>query len=282
MKNKVQTSMRFFRLFLFVSICIHLNGFGQSYYNETYRPQFHFTPAAHWMNDPNGLIYLNGKYHLFYQCYPEATVWGPMHWGHAVSTDLLHWKHLPIALYPDQLGWIFSGSAVIDTENTAGFGKNAMVAIYTYHNDEIWQHGDKKPQSQGIAYSLDEGTTWTKYEQNPVLKHSGEQDFRDPKVFWHKESSKWIMTLATGDRIKLYSSTNLKNWQFESQFKPEEKEDLGVWECPDLFPLTIDGEEVWVRRTLFCWRIRRKNICKIARAFVVGLWNRFLCSGYFF
>lgn len=240
--------MRFIRLFLFVFFCIHLNGFGQSFYKEPYRPQFHFTPAAHWMNDPNGLIYLNGKYHLFYQYYPEATVWGPMHWGHAVSNDLLHWKHLPIALYPDQLGWIFSGSAVIDTENTAGFGKNAMVAIYTYHNDEIWQHGDKKPQSQGIAYSLDEGTTWTKYEQNPVLKHSGEQDFRDPKVFWHKESSKWIMTLATGDRIKLYSSTNLKNWQFESQFKPEEKEDLGVWECPDLFQMKDDktGSNKWV------------------------------------
>ena len=106
-----------------------------------------------------------------------------MHWGHAISTDLIHWKHLPIALYPDKLGWIFSGSAVLDTNNTAGFGKNAMIAIFTYHNDEIWQHGDKKPQRQGIAYSLDEGVTWVKYESNPVLKHSGEQDFRDPKVF---------------------------------------------------------------------------------------------------
>jgi len=142
-------------------------------YSEPYRPQFHFTPEAKWMNDPNGLIYLNGKYHLFYQYYPDGTVWGPMHWGHAVSTDLLHWEHLPIALYPDKLGWIFSGSAVVDTNNSAGFGKNAMVAIFTYHNDEISKSGKKNPESQGIAYSLDEGTTWTKYKENPVINNSG-------------------------------------------------------------------------------------------------------------
>lgn len=217
-------------------------------YNEPYRPQYHFTPPAKWMNDPNGLVYLNGKYHLFYQYYPDGIVWGPMHWGHAESTDLLHWKQLPIALYPDTLGWIFSGSAVIDKNNTAGFGKNAMIAIYTYHNDEIWKAGKKNTESQGIAYSLDEGKTWTKYKNNPVLNNSGEQDFRDPKVFWYTETARWIMALAVGDKIKLFSSQNLKEWQEESIFKPTEKNtDLGVWECPDLFPMqTATGETKWI------------------------------------
>lgn len=232
----------------FVCFCCAL-GFSQNdqKYKEPYRPQFHFTPPAKWMNDPNGLVYLNGKYHLFYQYFPDATVWGPMHWGHAVSTDLLHWKQLPIALYPDQLGWIFSGSAVIDKDNTAGFGKNAMIAIFTYHNDEIWKAGKKNTESQGIAYSLDEGKTWTKYQGNPVLNNSGEQDFRDPKVFWHQETAKWIMALAVGDKIKLFSSKNLKEWQEESSFKPKEETNLGVWECPDLFPIKMSsGETKWV------------------------------------
>ena|SRR6218665_2602008 len=218
------------------------------YYTETYRPQFHFTPEAKWMNDPNGLIYLNGKYHLFYQYHPESAVWGPMHWGHAESTDLLHWKHLSIALYPDKLGMIFSGSAVVDKENTAGFGKNALIAIFTYHNDEIWKAGKKNTESQALAYSLDEGKTWTKYKGNPVLNNSGEQDFRDPKVFWNESSSKWIMVLAVGDKIKVFSSPNIKDWTFESDFKPDDLPDLGVWECPDLFPMKIKstGETKWV------------------------------------
>ncbi|WP_295337552.1 glycoside hydrolase family 32 protein [Flavobacterium sp.] len=217
-------------------------------YNEPYRPQYHFTPPTKWMNDPNGLVYLNGKYHMFYQYYPDDIVWGPMHWGHSESTDLLHWKQLPIALYPDKLGWIFSGSAVIDKDNTAGFGKNAMITIFTYHNDEIWKAGKKNTESQGIAYSLDEGKTWTKYQNNPVLNNSGEQDFRDPKVFWHQQTSRWIMALAVGDKIKLFSSPNLKTWQEESVFKPTEKSsELGVWECPDLFPMqTTSGEAKWI------------------------------------
>jgi fructan beta-fructosidase len=232
-------------LFLFLNLSLAQN---TSLYNEPYRPQFHFTPPAKWMNDPNGLVYLNGKYHLFYQYYPDGIVWGPMHWGHAESTDLLHWKHLPIALYPDKLGWIFSGSAVIDKNNTAGFGNNAMIAIFTYHNDEIWKAGKKNTESQALAYSLDEGKTWTKYQNNPVLNNSGEQDFRDPKVFWHGETSKWIMALAVGDKIKLFSSPNLKEWQEESVFKPMENDtELGVWECPDLFPMkTASGESKWV------------------------------------
>jgi len=201
-----------------------------------------------WMNDPNGLVYLNGKYHLFYQYYPEKNIWGPMHWGHAESTDLIHWKHLPIALYPDKNGWIFSGSAVIDKENTAGFGKNAMVAIFTYHNDEIWKAGKKNTESQGIAYSLDEGKTWTKYAGNPVLNNSGEQDFRDPKVFWNDKIKQWTMTLAVHDHLQIYSSPNLKNWKLESNFKPENDIDVGVWECPDLIELKVENsnESKWV------------------------------------
>ena len=218
------------------------------YYSEKYRPQFHFSPEKMWMNDPNGLVYFNGKYHLFYQYYPDANVWGPMHWGHAVSTDLIHWKHLPIALYPDALGWIFSGSAVIDKNNTAGFGKNAMVAIFTYHNDEIWKAGNKNTESQGIAYSLDEGNTWTKYEGNPVLNNQGEQDFRDPKVFWNDKINQWTMVLAVQDHLQIYSSPNLKNWKLESRFKPENDLDVGVWECPDLIKMKVGNskEEKWV------------------------------------
>ncbi len=198
------------------------------------------------MNDPNGLVYHNGKYHLFYQYYPNDIVWGPMHWGHAESADLLHWKHLPIALYPDSLGWIFSGSAVIDKDNTAGFGQNAMIAIFTYHNDEIWKAGRKNTESQGIAYSLDEGKTWMKFKGNPVLNNSGEQDFRDPKVFWNDKVSRWTMVLAAGDRIKLYSSSDLKEWRHDSDFIPAVAEEYGVWECPDLFPLKAGREEKWV------------------------------------
>ncbi len=215
-------------------------------FDEPWRPAFHFTPQANWMNDPNGLVYHNGKYHMFYQYYPNDIVWGPMHWGHAESTDLMHWKHLPIALYPDSLGWIFSGSAVIDKNNTAGFGKDAMIAIFTYHNDEIWKAGKRNTESQGIAYSLDEGRTWTKYKGNPVLNNSGEQDFRDPKVFWNNKLNRWTMTLAAGDRIKIYSSADLKSWHHDSDFIPPVKEEYGVWECPDLFPMKAGKEEKWV------------------------------------
>ena len=215
-------------------------------YDELYRPAFHFSPQSMWMNDPNGLIFYNGKYHLFYQYYPKDIVWGPMHWGHAESTDLIHWKHLPIALYPDSLGYIFSGSAVIDKNNTSGFGKNAMVAIFTYHNEEMFKQGRDNIQSQGIAYSLDEGKTWTKYRGNPVLNNTGEKDFRDPKVFWNEKIEKWNMVLAAGDRIKIFSSSDLKTWQFESNYQPKVSEVYGVWECPDLFKMKVDGDEKWI------------------------------------
>lgn len=216
---------------------------------ELYRPLIHFTPQAQWMNDPNGMVYYKGTYHLFYQYYPDSTIWGPMHWGHATSTDLVHWQHQPIALYPDSLGYIFSGSAVVDVNNTSGFGMNGkvpLVAIFTHHDPKGEKAGRNDYQNQSLAYSLDEGKTWTKYLGNPVLKNPGIKDFRDPKVRWHEELKKWIMTLAVLDRIQLYSSPDLKTWTKESEFGKEIGAHGGVWECPDLFPLEYNGQTVWV------------------------------------
>lgn len=221
-------------------------------YQEPYRPQFHFSPAGNWMNDPNGMVYYDGEYHLFYQYYPDSTVWGPMHWGHAVSTDLVHWQHLPIALYPDSLGYIFSGSAVMDLNNTSGLGepgKPAMIAIYTYHNQKLGDQGRIDYQYQGLAYSLDKGRTWVKYQNNPVLPNPGLKDFRDPKVSWNPETGKWIMTLAVGDHIRFYSSADLKEWKLESEFGKNLGAHGGVWECPDLFELPVEndpGTKKWV------------------------------------
>lgn len=206
-------------------------------YNETYRPQFHFSPEYGWMNDPNGMVYLDGEYHLFYQYNPYGTKWQNMHWGHAVSTDLNSWTYLPTAIAPDSLGAIFSGSAVIDVNNTAGFGKNAMVAIYTSAG---------RVQSQSIAYSTDKGRTFTKYEGNPVIPNPGIPDFRDPKVFWHNESNQWIMSLATKQTITFYGSANLKNWTRLSEFGDGIGSHGGVWECPDLVPLDYNGKTKWV------------------------------------
>lgn len=219
-------------------------------FDEQFRPQYHFSPPANWMNDPNGMVYFEGEYHLFYQYYPDGNVWGPMHWGHAISTDLIHWDHLPIAIYPDELGWIFSGSAVVDWENTSGLGTGnqpPMIAIYTYHLDSGEKAGRDDYQTQGIAYSNDKGRTWTKYENNPVLANPGIKDFRDPKVTWHEESESWIMSLAVKDKISFYTSANLLEWTYQSDFKPDWAAYGGVWECPDLFPLmTETGEEKWI------------------------------------
>lgn len=228
----------------------HTNNMGD-YFKEKYRPQFHFSPQSKWMNDPNGMVFYEGEYHLFYQYYPGSTVWGPMHWGHAVSKDLTHWEHLPIALYPDSLGYIFSGSAVIDRNNTSGFACNGippMVAVFTYHNAEREKAGKIDFQTQGIAYSLDKGRTWTKYAENPVLKNPGIKDFRDPKVFWHEGTNSWIMILAAQDRIKLYSSPDLLTWKYESDFGAAIGAHGGGWECPDLFSMRIDkdGKKKWV------------------------------------
>ena len=217
-------------------------------YNAPHRPQIHFSPKAKWMNDPNGMVYYKGIYHMFFQYYPDSTVWGPMHWGHAISKDLVHWDEQPIALYPDSLGFIFSGSAVVDSNNTSGFGKDGkipLVAIFTYHNP-VLSRQKKDPQYQGLAYSLDDGFTWTKYENNPVLNNPGIRDFRDPKVMWYASDNRWIMTLATKDRVTFYSSPNLKDWRKESDFGAEVGAHGGVWECPDLIPFDVDGKKAWV------------------------------------
>lgn len=206
-------------------------------YNETYRPQFHFSPEYGWMNDPNGLVYLDGEYHLFYQYNPYGNKWGNMHWGHAVSTDLTSWTYLPAALGIDSLGDIFSGSAVVDVNNTAGFGKNAMVAIYTSNG---------KTQQQSIAYSTDKGRTFTKYAGNPVIPNPGITDFRDPKVSWNEQSKQWVMALATKQTITFYGSPDLKSWTKLSEFASESGAHGGVWECPDLFPMAYEGKTKWV------------------------------------
>lgn len=220
--------------------------------NDKFRPQIHFSPQEAWMNDPNGMVYYDGEYHLFYQYYPDSTVWGPMHWGHAVSPDMVHWEHLPIALYPDELGYIFSGSAVIDWNNTTGFqtGEHPpMIAIFTHHEPVgASEEGNDTYQYQSIAYSNDKGRTWTKYEGNPVVPNPGIKDFRDPKVSWHEASGQWLMVFAALDRVKFYTSPNLIDWTFQSDFGMNDGSHGGVWECPDLFELPVEGtdETKWV------------------------------------
>jgi len=220
--------------------------FEENWEEVLYRPNFHFTPKANWMNDPNGMFYLNGKYHLYFQYFPDGNVWGPMHWGHAISENMITWEEQPIALYPDDLGLIFSGSAVVDKNNTSGFGKDGIspiVAIYTYHNMKGKKDGDIDFQTQAIAYSLDEGMTWIKHDKNPVISNPGIKDFRDPKVTWDDKTNKWIMALAAGDRVMFYSSTNLKGWNLESEFGKAIGQHGGLWECPDLFPIKINGTD---------------------------------------
>lgn len=224
-------------------------------FREPHRPQFHFSPREKWMNDPNGMVFYDGEYHLFYQYYPDSTVWGPMHWGHAVSRDMVHWEHLPIALYPDSLGYIFSGSAAVDWNNTSGFGSESsgdeppLVAIFTYHNMPAEKAGRKDFQYQGIAYSNDKGRNWAKYAGNPVIPNtSGIRDFRDPKVFWHEDTKQWIMVFAAKDQVKFWASKDLKKWEHLSDFGKDQGSHGGVWECPDLFPLKVEGsdETKWV------------------------------------
>lgn len=206
-------------------------------YNETYRPVFHFSPEYGWTNDPNGMVYSNGVYHLFYQHNPYGSMWGNMSWGHATTTDLKIWKHHPVAIIPDSIGTIFSGSAVIDKDNTAGFGRNAMVAIYTAHGQS---------ETQCLAYSTDNGVTFNKYDHNPVLCDSTYVDYRDPKVFWHDATKQWIMSLATTQVITFYGSKNLKDWTMLSNFGDGIGDHGGVWECPDLFPISYNGQNKWV------------------------------------
>ena len=221
---------------------------------EQHRPQFHYSPAKNWMNDPNGLVFFEGEYHLFVQHYPDSNVWGPMHWAHAVSTDLVHWEHLPIALYPDSLGYIFSGSAVVDWNNTSGFGQNGkppLVAMFTLHSMEREKAGRMDVETQGLAYSNDRGRTWTKYAANPVISNpEKDRDFRDPKVVWHEASKRWVVTLAVGDHVEFWASPDLKNWTYLSDFGKTYGSHGGVWECPDLFPIQSgsapDSPQKWV------------------------------------
>ena len=210
---------------------------------ESFRPVYHHTPAYGWMNDPNGMFYKDGLYHLYFQYNPYGSVWGNMHWGHSTSTDLMHWKFEGCAIVPDAWGAIFSGSCVVDHENTAGFGKEAVVAFYTSAKSTPW--GDI--QMQSMAYSLDNGKTFTKYEGNPILT-SSEKDFRDPKVFWYAPGKHWVMMLAVGQHMEIYSSVNLKEWKKESEFGAMQGAHGGVWECPDLVEIPVEGtrEKKWV------------------------------------
>lgn len=221
-------------------------------YMEPHRPQFHHSPPIGWTNDPNGMVYFDGEYHLFYQHYPDSTVWGPMHWGHAVSKDLVHWENLPIALFPDPLGYIFSGSAVVDVNNTTGFGQNGqppMVAMFTLHDMKREKDGTDSHESQGLAYSNDRGRTWKMFEGNPVLPNpGGVRDIRDPKLIWHEATKQWVVTLAVGQHIEFWAAPDLKKWTKLSEFGKEYGGHGGVWECPDLFPMKVDGtgETKWV------------------------------------
>jgi fructan beta-fructosidase len=270
-------------------------------YHELYRPGFHFSPKEKWMNDPNGLVRFDGVYHLFFQYYPGDIVWGPMHWGHATSRDLIHWQQQPIALYPDSLGYIFSGSVVVDSNNTSGLGSGVvsgvtrdpdvprtmaspkghhptvhpssqataketsrgtgressretgretgraaipLIAVFTQH-DTAGEHRHALDfQRQSIAYSLDKGATWTKFAGNPVLPNPGIADFRDPNVNWYAKGKKWVMALATKDRITFYSSPDLKDWKKESDFGEDAGAHGGVWECPSLFPMMLKVREM--------------------------------------
>lgn len=212
-------------------------------YAERYRPQFHFSPRRHWTNDPNGLIYFAGEYHLFFQYNPFGDVWGHMSWGHAVSRDLLHWQELPVALAEENGVMIFTGSTVADVRNTTGFcaqSKPCMVAIYTGHTPSSGNRAAR--QTQNLAYSNDRGRTWTKYLGNPVLDPRM-SDFRDPDVLWSERDRQWVMavSLPNDHKIRFYGSADLKHWQALSEFGPAGATG-GQWECPNLFELPVDGE----------------------------------------
>ena len=210
---------------------------------EKFRPAYHHTPAYGWMNDPNGMFYKDGVYHLYFQHNPYGSTWGNMNWGHSYSTDLVHWTYAGDAITPDAWGTVFSGSAVVDKDNSAGFGRNAIVAFYTSAKPTPW--GDA--QMQSIAYSTDDGKTFEKYPGNPVIT-STEKDFRDPKVFWYAPGKHWVMMLAVGQEMQIWSSADLKDWKYESSFGAKQGAHGGVWECPDLVELPVEGtkEKRWV------------------------------------
>ena len=211
-----------------------------------YRPRYHFAPESNWMNDPNGLVYYEGEYHLFYQHNPYEPVWGPIHWGHAISRDLTHWKYLPLALKPDDLGYIFSGSVVVDQNDSSGFfdGGSGLVAVYT----SAKKRGEENYlQRQSIALSEDRGRSWVKYGGNPVIENPGLRNFRDPNVFWHEPTERWIMVVSSQSGVRFYGSFNLKDWKLLGELGGEVGSHEGVWECPDIFKLPVVGDEAkWV------------------------------------
>ena len=206
--------------------------------HEQYRPLYHHTPAYGWMNDPNGMFFKDGVWHLYFQHNPYGSQWENMTWGHSTSTDLIHWTFQGDPIQPDALGAIFSGSSVVDKNNTAGFGENAIVALYTSAGEN---------QTQSMAYSTDNGKTFTKYDGNPIIT-SNVPDFRDPHMFWNEDIKKWNMILAAGQQMNIYSSDNLKDWKFESSFGAEYGSHGGVWECPDLMKMKVRGtdKEKWM------------------------------------
>ncbi|MGQ7870132.1 glycoside hydrolase family 32 protein [Sunxiuqinia sp. sy24] len=239
--------------FLFILFCLfsftHSAKAQKHAFDESYRPQFHFTPEQNWMNDPNGLIFFEGEYHLFYQHNPNAKEWGFMHWGHAVSKDLVHWEHLPLAIYPDndskdkEYATAFSGSAIVDKNNLLGKQKGDAATLLAFYTS--------KDNGQRIAYSLDKGRTWEKYEGNPVIAFDEKDDARDPKVFWHEESQRYIMVLwrmpegkKSAEGISIYSSENLTDWTYESHL-------AGFYECPDLVELPVDRRTDDTRWVIF-------------------------------
>ncbi|MBC8110083.1 MAG: glycoside hydrolase family 32 protein [Verrucomicrobia bacterium] len=232
--------------FTYLFIFCWLNVSAQALFNEKYRPQFHHSPPRGWANDPNGLIFLKGEYHLFYQHYPKDTRWGPMHWGHAISKDLFSWQNMPVALYPDSLGYIFSGSIVHDKNNTLGLfadTENGLVAIFT--------HDQKGIEQQSLAYSHDSGKSWTKFAKNPVLPNIGIKDFRDPSVFWFEAEKKWVMAVALPAKqmVQFYESKNLRSWTLTGEFgKQGFAEPDCLWECPALVQLPIENsnQKKWV------------------------------------
>ena len=205
---------------------------------EQYRPVYHHTPAYGWMNDPNGMFYKDGVWNLYFQHNPYGSQWENMTWGHSTSTDLVHWKYEGDAVESDALGTVFSGSAVVDKDNTAGFGKGAVIALYTSAGEN---------QTQSMAYSTDNGKTFTKYEGNPIIT-SNVPDFRDPHMFWNEDIKKWNMIMAVGQHMEIYSSDNLKDWKYESSFGEKYGNHGGVWECPDLMKMKVrgTGKEKWM------------------------------------
>jgi fructan beta-fructosidase len=243
---------RIHTLLLFVLACQVILA-QNNLYQERYRPRFHFSPAKNWTNDPNGLVYFDGEYHLFYQYNPYGNRWGHMSWAHSVSSDLVHWKRLPLAIPEKDSIMIFSGSAVVDKNNTTGFARKAdqtlMIAIYTAHIIPDSSDKENYRQEQHIAYSLNKGRTWTKYADNPVLDIH-KKDFRDPKVFWYNKDKKWIMVVVLPHEhiAQFYSSKNLKQWEHLSDFGPA-GDYTNIWECPDLLQVPIEnepGKKKWV------------------------------------